>query len=191
MMDTSQKNTAVSAWEVPKDFTTGLVYVLATAAAVFVTFLLHEATHWLTGVLLGNDMRMTLNSAYPASGSYLESWHMGVVSATGPLFTMIQAVVVYLLMQRNRSALLYPFLLTPFLMRLLALFMNFLNPQDEGRISQMLGLGLLTLPILVCTPLFFLTLRASQQRGYGWKLNAISVFLVIFFSSVLILASQM
>jgi hypothetical protein len=190
-MDTSQKNTAVSAWEVPGDFSTGLAYVLAAAAAVFVTFLLHEAIHWVAGELLGNDMRMTLNSAYPVSGSYLEIWHTGIVSAAGPLFTLIQAVVVYLLMQRNRSALLYPFLLSPFLMRVLALFMNFINPQDEGRISQMLGLGLLTLPILVCTPLFFLTLRASQRRKYGWKLNAISVFLIILFSSILILASQM
>lgn len=188
-MDTSQDNRKASAWVAPNTLSAGLTYVVAAAAAVFFTFLFHEASHWLAGVLLGNDMRMTLNSAYPVSG-YRESWHAGIVSGAGPLFTVAQAVIVYWLMQRNRSVLLYPFLLSPFLMRLLALFINFINPQDEGRISQMLGLGLLTLPILVCTPLFFLTLRASQQRQYRWKFNAISVFLIIFFSSILILTSQ-
>src|SRR5688572_305999 len=73
-------------------------YVLAAALAVFITSLLHELAHWVTGELLGNRMGMNLNAAYPVNGDYLQPWHAHIVTVAGPLFTVFQGFVVYLLM---------------------------------------------------------------------------------------------
>jgi hypothetical protein len=173
-----------------KNLNQNLQYVLAAALAVFLTSLFHELAHWATGELLGNRMGMNLNAAFPVSGEYIQPWHALVVTAAGPLFTVLQGFVVYLLTQKYKNKFLYLFLFTPLIMRVLALFMNFLTPNDEGRISLALGLGLLTVPILICSILFFLTWRASRQNGYSVKFNAVSTVLVIFFLSVLILSTQ-
>lgn len=165
-------------------------YVLAAALAVLMTSLLHEFAHWVTGELLGNQMSMNLNAAFPVSGDYLQPWHAHIVTAAGPLFTVLQGFLIYLLMQKYKNKLLYLFLFTPLIMRALALFMNFLTPNDEGRISLTFGLGLLTVPILICSILFFLTWRISRQNGYSVKLNAVNTVLAIFFFSVLILSNQ-
>lgn len=173
-----------------KTLSQSLQYILAAALAVFLTFLLHELAHWVTGELLGNRMAVNLNAAYPVSGEYLQPWHAHVVTAAGPIFTVLQGFVFYLLTQKYKHKFLYLFLFTPLIMRVLALFMNFLNPNDEGRISLALGLGLLTVPIVVCAILFLLTFKASQQNGYSVKTNVVNTVVVIFFASVLILSNQ-
>ncbi len=167
-----------------------LQYVLAAALAVFLTSLFHELAHWVTGELLGNRMGMNLNAAYPVNGGYLQPWHAHIVTAAGPLFTVLQGFLVYLLMRKYKNKILYLFLLSPLIMRVLAMFMNFLNPNDEGRISLALGLGLFTVPIVVCSILFFLTWKTSRQNGYSVRLNTVSTVLIIFFLSVVILSTQ-
>jgi hypothetical protein len=173
-----------------KNLNQNLQYVLAAALAVFLTSLFHELAHWVTGELLGNRMAMNLNAAYPVSGEYLQPWHAHVITAAGPIFTVLQAFVFYLLTRKYKHKFLYLFLFTPLIMRVLALFMNFLTPNDEGRISLALGLGLLTVPIVVCSILFLLTWKVSRQNGYSVKFNAVSTVLVIFFLSVVILSTQ-
>jgi hypothetical protein len=173
-----------------KNLNQNLQYVLAAAVAVFLTSLFHELAHWVTGELLGNRMAMNLNAAYPVSGEYLQPWHEHIVTAAGPIFTVLQGVVFYFLMQKHKNKFLYLFLFTPLIMRVLAMFMNFLTPNDEGRISLALGLGLWTVPIVVCSILFLLTFKASRQNGYSVRFNAITTVLVIFFLSVLILSTQ-
>ncbi len=173
-----------------KNLNQNLQYVLVAALAVFLTSLLHELAHWVTGELLGNRMAMNLNAAFPVNGIYLQPWHAHIVTAAGPIFTVLQGLVVYLLTQKYKNKFLYLFLLTALIMRALALFMNFLTPNDEGRISLALGLGLLTVPIVVCSILFLLTWRASRQNGYSVKFNAVNTVLIIFFLSVVILSTQ-
>ena len=167
-----------------------LTYAVTVAVAVFFTFAIHEGAHWLAGELLGNDMKMTLNSAYPSSGAYLEPWHWNWISAAGPLITLLQAIAVFLLMRTRSAAALYPFLLTPAVMRVMAMCMNVIKPQDEGRISQSLGIGTFTLPLVVCAALAYLTILASRRAGYSTRFNVASIVLIVAFSSVLILASQ-
>jgi hypothetical protein len=173
-----------------KTLNQNLQYILAAALAVFLSSLFHELAHWVTGELLGNRMAMNLNAAFPVSGDYMQPWHAHIVTAAGPIFTVLQGFVVYLLMQKYKNKFLYLFLLTPLIMRTLALFMNFLTPNDEGRISLALGLGLLTVPIVVCLILFLLTWKVSRQNGYSVRFNAVSTMLVIFFLSVVILSTQ-
>ena len=86
-----------------------------------------------------------------------------MISAAGPLFTIIQAFVFYAVIKKTGNPQWYPFLLTPFIMRLLAMGISFFNANDEARISEWAGLGLFTIPLLVCMLLFF-TLLAIRKK---------------------------
>ena len=165
-------------------------YILLTAVAVFLSFELHELAHFFTGEYLGNKMAMTLNSGYPVNGFYLEEWQYNVVSAAGPLFTILQAIIFYFLLKKIDNYYLYPWLLIPFFMRFSAMVLSFSNPNDEARISTSLGLGMFTLPLLVSIFLLFLVFKINQKYSYTKRFNLISVLLIIFFYSAIILIDQ-
>ena len=167
-----------------------LKYALITMIAVIFTWTLHEFTHWITGELLGNDMIMTLNTCYPKSGQYLEDWHSTVISAAGPIVTVIQAITFYYLLKIKSSTALFPFLVTCLYMRFLAGVMNFINPNDEGRIGMDLGIGTFTLSILVVAFLFYLTYKISKKRGLKAKLMVTTTLWIMLFSSTLIIGDQ-
>lgn len=165
-------------------------YILATLIAVAATWMIHEFSHWITGELLGNDMVMTLNACYSKTGEYIQHWHSTVTSAAGPMVTLIQAIVVYYLLKVRSSLYLFPFLLTCLYMRFLAGAMNFINPNDEGRVSLDLGLGTFTLSIVIVAVLSYLTYDTIRTKGFKTKWIAATVFLIMLFSSVIILADQ-
>ncbi|RYZ51829.1 MAG: hypothetical protein EOP49_10870 [Sphingobacteriales bacterium] len=165
-------------------------YVLVTLLAVIVSFLLHEFLHWLTGQALGYHMVMTLNKAYPGSLSYTQGWHYPFISAVGPLVTLVQALTVFLLLQKTSNKYLYPFLFAAFYLELLSGVMNIRHPNDLGRIGQTLGLGLFVLPIVFVAIHFFMVRRASLVQGYSSKFIWLTLMLVLFFSSIWILANQ-
>jgi hypothetical protein len=163
--------------------------VLVTAIAVLFTWMLHEFAHWLAGEALGNNMAMTLNTSYPVTGHYLAASHDSMVSAAGPIITIIQAGIFYVLLKRNRAAL-FPFLLTCLYMRSLAGVLNIINLNDEGRISKDLGLGTYTLPLIVVAILFYLVYRTVKSKGYSIKFIVGTVLLIMLFSSIIVLADQ-
>jgi len=165
-------------------------YVFITAIAVFASFFFHELAHWIAGEWLGNKMGMSLNATYPISGYFVKDWHENIVSAAGPLFTIAQAFVFYVIINKNGNKNLYPFLLMPFIQRLLAMGLTFINPNDEARISQSLELGLLTLPLLVCATLFVLVYSTSKKYNYSFKFNAVTIAWMVLFFSILILSDQ-
>lgn len=143
--------------------------LVALVPAALLTALFHELGHWLAGTGLGNEMRMSLNAARPVAG-YGEGWHAWAVTAAGPALTLLQAAVAWHL-SRRRPASPWPFafLLTPLVYRAMAMAMNVLNPNDEGRLSLDLGLGLYTLPALVCALLLWLVVDASRRGELGWR----------------------
>jgi len=163
---------------------------LITLVAVIFTWMLHEFAHWITGEFLGNDMIMTLNTSYSKGGQYIAHWHSTVVSAAGPMVTLIQAIIFYYILKIKSGTPLFPFLLTCLYMRLLAGVMNFINPNDEGRISMDLGLGTFTLSISIVSILFYLTYDISKTRGLKTKLIVTTTLLIMLFSSIIILADQ-
>ena len=165
-------------------------YILVALAAVLFSWFVHELAHWATGEALGIDMAMTLNKSYSKSNGYSAGWQEMIISAAGPFITIVQAFLFYFLLRRNGSNLLFPFLLTPLYMRTLAGVMNFINLNDEGRISRDLGIGPLTLPLIVFALLFFLVYRRSSQNEYTGKFITTTVLLIMLFSSVLILVDQ-
>ena len=166
-------------------------YLIACMGAVLLTWLIHEFTHWITAESLGYDSILRLNSVSPATGHQWRGLHNVYVSATGPLITIIQAVLAFVLfVNKGWIKTLYPFLFTPLYMRLLAGGMNFIKPNDEGRISEYFGLGVFTLSIVVCLFLLFLVYKISKSYQLSWKFNGWTIIIIMFASSLLILGDQ-
>lgn len=80
-------------------------FVIYSLLAVVFTIMIHEFTHWTMGELLGYKMRMTLNTVFPIAGKYNKDWHYPLISAVGPLITLLQAIIFYLIIKRysNRN----------------------------------------------------------------------------------------
>jgi hypothetical protein len=167
-------------------------YIFTTLIAVVFTWLLHEFTHWVTGEALGNDMSMTLNAAFPKNGVYTSANDETLTSIAGPLITLLQALVVYVLLKKKASSYLwFPFLFTCFYMRLIAGFMNFIMLNDEGRVSQDIGIGTFTLSVIFSLILLYLVYDIVKKRHFSTKLVVATLLLVMLFSSILILGDQM
>lgn len=149
-------------------------FYLLLFVAVPATFIIHEFAHWMTGELLGYSMMMSLNAVSPAEGVYRSAIDAMIVSAAGPLITILQAVIAYLLIRRSGRSVFYPFLFVALFMRAAAMLVSIANPNDEARISMMLGIGTWTLPALVIAGLFVLTWMASRTLRLHWSVNVYS-----------------
>ncbi len=166
-------------------------YILATVGAVIFTWILHEFTHWITSESLGYESIMKLNSVTANDGQERTDWHKVYISGSGPLITILQAIIVFLILRtKGWNKLLYPLLFTPLYMRLLAGAMNFVNPNDEGRISEFFGLGLFTLSIIVSGLLFLLVYKISNKYGLKSKFNTWTAIIIMVVSSILIMSDQ-
>lgn len=156
----------------------GWRFYLVLILACPLTFIVHEAAHWSMGEGLGYSMTMSLNGAYPGAGAFATDAHVIWVSAAGPLITLLQALAAYALMRSGRHRLAYPFLFVAFMMRFAAAVVSIKHPNDEARISQMLGLGTWTLPLLMVALLFVLLYVSSRRLRIGWRANLLSYLVV-------------
>lgn len=145
----------------------GLVFV-----AGFITFALHEGGHWLAAVLLGHEAFYGLNSA-GARGAVGTVDHM-IISAAGPAVTVVQALAALWLVQARGSAAAWVFLFWAAFMRFMASVMTLFLPNDEARISEWLGWGLWTLPVIVTGALFLLLASGSRRLSVSWKALALT-----------------
>lgn len=125
------------------------------------TFFIHEFAHWITGIALGHDMVATPNHVW--SKNPMGEWDQMLVSATGPLVTITQGIIGFWFVKKWQSHFGFALLYMAFFMRLLATGMSFFNPNDEARVSQLLGLGTWTLPLIVVIGLFVLVVSASRE----------------------------
>ena len=145
----------------------GLVFI-----AGFLTFALHEGAHWLAAVLLGHEAYFGLNSA-GARGAVGAADQM-IISAAGPVVTVVQALVALWLVQARASAAAWVFLFWAAFMRFMATVVSLFHPNDEARISEALGWGMWTLPVLVTLGLFVLLAVGSVRLKTGWKTLVLS-----------------
>lgn len=165
-------------------------FILYTLLAVVFSFFVHEFAHWTMGELLGNEMRMTLNTGYPVAGKYNQDWHYPIISAVGPLTTLLQAIIFFFLIKKYSNRNLYPFLFICFYLELLSSIMTFRNPNDLGRIGSYLNIGLFTLPVLFTAIHFTLLYKTSKRENYERKFVVTTLLLIILFSSMWILTNQ-
>ncbi|SHG42061.1 hypothetical protein [Winogradskyella jejuensis] len=169
-----------------------LGYFSICLVAVLITFLLHESVHYLAGMVLGYDMEMTLNSVNLADGqTYSKVWHNHLVSISGPIFTIIQAIIFYNIILKTKNLNWYPFLFVAFIMRLMASVISFIGvANDEARVSEWLGIGKMTLPIIVTLFLFWLCFKASQKVTISWKVNLVTFVNTSFGITVIVYLNQ-
>ena len=153
-----------------------LKFAVICLAAVFLTFFFHEGAHYLMGRVLGYDMWMNLNAAGLVEGqTYSEEWHKQLVSIAGPIFTIIQALVFFYIIKKTKNLNWYPFLFIAAIMRIIATFISAINKaNDEARVSEWLGIGKMTLPIIVSIFLIGLVIITSTHNNIKWTFNLAS-----------------
>lgn len=155
-----------------------LKYFGVIIIATFLTFFFHEFFHWIAYQLLGYDAGFTLNTASLKNNEIvLSNTERIITSAAGPIFTIIQAFVFFSILKKIDNQLLYPFLFIPFIMRLGATWANQFNPNDEGRISLILGLNLYAISSIVVLSLLALIVIISRKNKYSFLFN-IQTFLI-------------
>jgi hypothetical protein len=165
-------------------------YILVTMLAVLFSWVLHEFAHWTAGNLLGYNMGMSLNKTFPVNGVFNSDEDYQLISAAGPAITLLQALLVFFLMKKEKTNRLYPFLFTCFYMRLFATVISFRHLNDEARISNSLVIGTFTLPIIVTAILLLLLYKTSVNKNFTLRFNLFTLGLIILFSSIIILADQ-
>ena len=168
-----------------------LKYVLVGIVAVIFTWFIHEFAHWLTSEFLGYETIMRINGTSSVNGENPTDWHKNYISASGPIVTFLQGLIVFIILNsRNWNKYFYLFLFTAFYMRLLAGLMNFVNQNDEGRISTFLKIGTFTLPVIVSGLLFFMVCRISKKYDLNRKFQFWTTLIIMIVSSILILSDQ-
>lgn len=135
--------------------------------AFFITNLLHEGGHWLMGAALGMEMQFGLNAVRYLSPT--EPWQRALADVSGPLVTIAQAIIAYVVVQKSASLKAFAFLYVAAFMRLVAGLVSVAHPNDEARLSMYLGLGKWTLPVLVAAGLIALALHGSKRFKLTWK----------------------
>jgi len=166
-------------------------YILAGIVAVIFTWIIHEFTHWFTSELFGYETIMRLNGTSPVEGENPTELHKAIISISAPIVTVLQGLIIFIILKsRDWNKYLYPFLFTAFYMRFLAGLVNFKNLNDEGRVSQYLGIGTFTLSIIVSGLLFFMVYRMSKKYSLNWKFQLGTYLIVMVVSTILILSDQ-
>ena len=171
---------------------TNLKYIGICLLAVFISFFLHEGAHFLMGKVLGYDMWMNLNSAgIVGDGTFNTAWKKHLVSAAGPIFTIIQGLVVFYIIKKSKNLMWYPFIFTGVLMRLFAAVVSYFGmSNDEARISEWLGIGKMTLPLLVSGFLIYLTVSLTRHCKISWKFNLVTFILISINIAALVYINQ-
>lgn len=170
--------------------TINIKLVIAIGILVFLSFFFHEAAHYIMGTLLGYDMTMTLNTVTLTEGSYTYNWERQLVSAAGPIFTVITACIFFYFLIKKDNIYVYILLFIAFTQRFLAAVTSLFSSNDEARISESLGIGKMTLPILVSLLLIGLLYKVASTYKYHWKFNLISFFIISFFIAALVFTDQ-
>ena len=135
--------------------------------AGFLTFILHEAAHWLAGMTLGYDMEARLNAV--RATTFVLPIDKAVIDSAGPVATILQAVIAFGVVMRSRSNIAFAFVYMAAFMRLLAAAISVINPNDEARLSLYFGFGKWALPMIVSMGLLVLVWKTSRHLHLNWK----------------------
>lgn len=150
-------------------------FFLLFVPVAYGTYLFHEFGHWAVGELLGNRMAYSLNYVWPKDGHYLRESHALYTSIAGPAFTILQAMVALLVIERHKVLYAYPFVFFPMFNRSFSLVLGGLSRQDEARISLLLGTGTYLVPTIVLVILLSMVIRCSSTLGIGLRTNGLIV----------------
>jgi hypothetical protein len=163
-----------------------LKFILLFIIAAYISCLFHEFGHWTIGELLGNKMMLSLNYTWPKSGYYIKSSDALYTLMGGPGFSILQAVIGFLIIIKYKNYYVYPIVFFPMYNRFFSLVFTGFSNQDEARIAAILGGGNYTFAILVVFILTFLVIKSSiilridlQKNSYIFVLSTLCQVLVI------------
>ena len=146
-------------------------FFLLFIPVAYFSYLFHELGHWTVGEVLGNRMVYSMNSVWPQSGHYVHESHALYVRIGGPAFSVLQAVLALLVIERFRTLNLYSFAFFPMFSRFFSLLFGGFSKQDEAWISVLLGTGTYVVAIIVLGILLSIVIRCSYNLGIGFKTN--------------------
>lgn len=173
--------------------TPGPGFFLFSILLVWLTMLIHEGAHWLTGTALGYDMYAGLSRSGLVSGDYSTDWHAQLVTLAGPAFTLTFGLFGAWAARARAWLIGYELAYVAFSQRLLALVIGTLAsvPNDEARLSLALGLPFWALPVLVCSILFVALVMASRALRISWLTHGLMyVVISIGFTAIIMLDGQ-
>jgi hypothetical protein len=150
-----------------------LKLLLLFIPVAYFSYLFHELGHWTVGEILGNEMVYRLNWVWPKPGHYIGVNDGLYALMGGPAFTILQAIIFLLIIEKYRTLYAYPFVFFAFFVRFFALVFGGFSKQDEAAISAMLNVGTYTVAVIVLLVLFLITWRSSFKLQLGWKVNNI------------------
>jgi len=146
-------------------------FFLLFIPVAYFSYLFHEFGHWSVGEMLGNRMVYSMNLVWPKDGHYLQQSHDLYVSMGGPGFSVLQAVIALLIIERFGTLYAYPFAFIPMFNRFFSdLFGGFSN-QDEARIAALMGTATYLVAIFVLLILLLIVIRCSYKLNMGAKAN--------------------
>ena len=150
---------------------------------VAMTFLMHEAAHGIAGALLGYDVFIQVNSSGLVSGDYRSQADKDMISAIGPVVTIIQGLLGVWLTAKHRSLQAFAVVFSALMMRVLAAVASLRLPNDEARLGLSWGVGYWTVHAVVILALLALTIWATM--GLKPKILHIAGLFVLVVVSIL------
>lgn len=143
----------------------------------FATYIFHEFGHWMFGELLGNDMSLSLNSASPQKGYYIDDSGALWSAIGGPAFTILQGLVFLLITWVTKS--IYAFAVTFFAVfsRFFSVVFGGIDRQDEAKIAELLDWNKYLAAAIVLLILLVVLWRCSQIMKFDGK--AVGYFAVL------------
>jgi hypothetical protein len=148
-----------------------LTIILLFIPAGYMTYLFHELGHWIIGEILGNDMVYSLNGVWSRNGHYINMNHGLLVYLGGPVFTILQSILVLIIIEKFKIIYAYPFVFFPVFTRFFSLVLGGFSNQDEAKISATMEIGTYTFAVIVLFVLLIILLRSSHKLRVGLKYN--------------------
>ncbi len=145
--------------------------LLLFVPVAYASYLFHELGHWIVGEIFGNRMAFSLNFVWPSDGHFLQPSHELFSSIGGPAFSILQAVIGLIVVERSRSLYAYPLAFFPMYSRFFSDLLGGFGKQDEARISALMGIWTYLTAIVVLGILLSIVLRCSYKLGLSIKSN--------------------
>ncbi len=148
-----------------------LTFLLLFIPVAYASYLFHEFGHWIVGEILGNRMVFSLNFVWPSDGHFIQSSHELYSSIGGPAFSILQALLALIVIEKFRALYAYPFAFFPMYSRFFSDLLGGFGKQDEAKISTLMGIWTYLAAIIVLAVLLSIVLRCSYKLGLSIKNN--------------------
>lgn len=150
-------------------------FFLLFIPVAYFSYLFHEFGHWSVGEILGNRMVYSLNYVWPKDGHYLQQSHDLYVSFGGPGFSVLQAALALLIIEKFGTLYAYPFAFFAMFNRFFSNLLGGFSRQDEARIAVLMGTGTYLVAIIVLAILLLIVVRCSYKLRMEAKTNGYMV----------------